>query len=654
MNTSKDRDYVAYAHGTELDSSKKLTSKPGDQFPDLAGQGDSNPSQTSDHTHSESPSLAGEGTLRRRDWRQMNRDEHRRGGPSQRRGSHGRQDHYSRPREDQGWGRNRDMNDRYYNGNGGSPRRGHFRGPEPQRSRSPVGRSQYSRSPSNGGSAGNRNSLSRSRSRSRSLGRNDGRNIASRSNGQSGRSSRLGREWGRRGHHEPDGRHRGADRYTSSRRSCSSSSNSNADTPTSSSSEDEDADGKMDESTFSKDQRTVFVSQLVMRATEKDIRRYFRRKVGCKVNEVILLRDKRTGNHKGGAYIEMGRIEDVNKAVAVTGQPPDFQRFPILVKASEAEKNYVIPASSAVVTATMMGASSSPAPFLTTDGRVVESQKVYVGGLDPNVSEEHLFALFSQFGELEKVTMQMDPGTQVRRGFAFLSFKDPKVANLAIQIMSNKPLAARPMKTGWASHPSSIAGVEIVTSEEFPEDASMRTQKAFAVLAQLTGATTAPVVPASSASFLATIESAVEKPVGVSLTTPTAELVIPSSAGNMQNEVQAAGANVATAGSESVTGPELLQGKTTKCILVHNMFDKDTETESGWDEELQEEFKEECGKFGQIVAVTIISDQPGGKIYASFETLEAARLCANNLSGRWFDKRKLRVEYVDESSFPKK
>jgi RNA-binding protein 39 len=454
----------------------------------------------------------------------------------------------------------------------------------------------------------------------------------------------MGQNRGQRGRYKVDDR-------------CSSSSNS--DSSTSSSSEDEQADGKREDSTFSKDQRTVFVSQLVMRATEKEIRRYFRRKVDCKVNEVILLKDKRTGNHKGSAYIEMGRIEDVNKAVGVTGQPPDFQRFPILVKASEAEKNYVIPASSSVVTATMMGAPSSSVPFLTKDGRVVEAQKVYIGGLDPSVSEEHLFALFSQFGELDNVIMQMDPGTKIRRGFAFLSFKDPKVANLAIQTMSNKVLVGRHMKTGWASHPSSISGVNIVTSEEFPEDPDMRCQKAFAVLAQLTGSTNTGFGNSESTGGKAVgLASAADSMMAAAAEKKEVMKDVASRAAEVDNASMTAGdvavaEATSAAPSTSESGPKLLRGELTKNILVHNMFDKDSETEEGWAEELREEFTEECGKFGEILAVTVISDQPGGKMYVSFGTLESAKKCANNLSGRWFDKRKLRVEYVAESSLPK-
>lgn len=64
-----------------------------------------------------------------------------------------------------------------------------------------------------------------------------------------------------------------------------------------------------------------------MRADEKDIRRYFRRKGKCKVNDVILLKDRRTGRHKGSAYVELVKLEDIPKALKLNAVVPDFQRF---------------------------------------------------------------------------------------------------------------------------------------------------------------------------------------------------------------------------------------------------------------------------------------------------------------------------------------
>jgi len=77
------------------------------------------------------------------------------------------------------------------------------------------------------------------------------------------------------------------------------------------------------------------------------------------------------------------------------------------------------------------------------------------------------------------------------------------------------------------------------------------------------------------------------------------------------------------------------------------MYDKDEETDEGWQKEIEEDFVEECSKFGKIESVTVMHTEPGGKIYASFVDPNGAKACAENLAGRWFDKRQLRVDYVE-------
>jgi RNA-binding protein 39 len=496
-----------------------------------------------------------------------------------------------------------------------------------------------------------------------------------------------------------------------------------------------------------------------MRTTERELKKYFKKKVGCKVNDVILLRDRRNArNHKGCAYVEVGRIEDVATAVAVSGQPPDFQRFPILVKASEAEKNYVNPlaAASAANSAKLMTkteglvgpmssaiavtpntnsyanttsdqekhggnvlSSSSTAttsflpPLRDENGRLIESQKVYVGGLDTSVREDHLYALFSQFGTLHKVQLQYHPNSQISRGYAFLTFRDPKVANLAIRTMAGQIVAGGALKTGWANQnqqsPASIAsGCTIVTSDQFPEGASDLVQKALSVLAQMTGSTPVAAGPqpnffaaatsnsgtgGSNPMSLATMaEQELDKAMGLA-GTPTAPTTsvsnqgIPTVAearasmaaggtGSMGATVAEARASLAAdvaarqlaaatsaaavaAAAETRAAPvakSSLIGNTdngpTPHLLVHNMYDKDEETEDGWEIEIKEEFLDECSKFGKIEHAKVMHKEPGGKIFATFVTLEGAKTCAENLAGRWFDKRQLRVDYMLEANPP--
>jgi RNA-binding protein 23/39 len=87
----------------------------------------------------------------------------------------------------------------------------------------------------------------------------------------------------------------------------------------------------------------------------------------------------------------------------------------------------------------------------------------------------------------------------------------------------------------------------------------------------------------------------------------------------------------------------------SKTLLIHNMFNKDEETDPGWENDIRDEFQDECSKYGTIVAVKVMHTEPGGKIFATFDSITGAQNCASNLAGRWFDKRQLRVEYVLES-----
>ena len=52
------------------------------------------------------------------------------------------------------------------------------------------------------------------------------------------------------------------------------------------------------------------------------------------------LSDKRTGRHKGCAYVKLSWVEDVHRVVEVSATTMEFQCFPILIKILEVEKNY--------------------------------------------------------------------------------------------------------------------------------------------------------------------------------------------------------------------------------------------------------------------------------------------------------------------------
>ena len=54
------------------------------------------------------------------------------------------------------------------------------------------------------------------------------------------------------------------------------------------------------------------------------------------------------------------------------------------------------------------------------------SRKLFVGGLNPNTTEDSLKAYFATFGAIEECILKFDPETQNSKGFGFVTFADPK------------------------------------------------------------------------------------------------------------------------------------------------------------------------------------------------------------------------------------
>jgi RNA-binding protein 23/39 len=508
------------------------------------------------------------------------------------------------------------------------------------------------------------NRRERSRSRSRSVSSESSRSASSYS-----RSS-YDDDNSKQGSRHKDSRSSRSSHSDVSSRGRSRSHSSSSSISVNESKAQEDNDTEVDPIPYSKDQRTVFVTQLVMRTTVKDLSQFFKHH-GIKVNEIELLRDRRSGQHKGSAYVELKRMIDVTKALNLSGQAPTFQRFPILIKESEAERNLAQSSATTSVITPVVSTSPptgiSPAlvatmqqqlqkqalkiklpPLKDANGQLIQAQKVYVGNLEVNVvTAQHLQLLFAPFGTLTEVQLQNG------KGFAFLQYYDPKEAALAIQTMAGQVLAGRPMKTGWATNPViSINGVAVVTSNEFPPDAAVRVQNAYQILAQITLAT---VVSPTSLTALN---------VGAGMNVPVVPSSLPMASAPVPTVADARASLAATAatmfvGPSSVPAIAASNGATdplkignlenpSRHVLVHNMFNKDEETEPGWENDLREEFIEECGKYGTIVNVIVVSREVGGKVYTSFTDLAGAQTCARSLAGRWFDRRQLRTEYVTD------
>ena len=117
--------------------------------------------------------------------------------------------------------------------------------------------------------------------------------------------------------------------------------------------------------------------------------------------------------HPGFAYVEMADLETIPTVLLMNEQVPDFQKFPIAVKASEAEKNYLAK-QEAIARGT-----------LRPDGGRIKKiglpNKVFLGNLHPNITEEDLMELLRPFGTVVDLTLSRNE-EGVSKGFAFATF----------------------------------------------------------------------------------------------------------------------------------------------------------------------------------------------------------------------------------------
>ena len=228
-------------------------------------------------------------------------------------------------------------------------------------------------------------------------------------------------------------------------------------------------------------------------------------------------------------------------------------------------------------------------------------------------------------------------------------------------------------KTGWANQQTTDKSIEEVTTAEVPPDANARIQQVHAAMVQLAG-TGLVVTPQMTIVGLNPNADATATATAVAAATPAAG--IPAAASSQVEAMAAAALDAAFGAAPAADAPASAASATpaaapsvssepadptkvggsdspTTSILVHNMFDKDEEDEEGWPNDIKEEFIEECGKHGKIISVLVMSNDPGGKIYATFETIDGARACGESLAGRFFDKRQLRAEFVQADDIPK-
>ncbi|CAF93583.1 unnamed protein product, partial [Tetraodon nigroviridis] len=323
-----------------------------------------------------------------------------------------------------------------------------------------------------------------------------------------------------------------------------------------------------------------------------------------KVRDVRMISDRSSRRSKGIAYIEFVEASSVPLAIGLTGQR--LLGVPIIVQASQAEKNRAAAAAAAAAAANNLQKG------------MMGPLRLYVGSLHFNITEEMLRGIFEPFGRIENIQLMVDSDTGRSKGYGFITFADAECAKKALEQLNGFELAGRPMKVGHVTDRSDAVAPPFPDGEEQERaGADLGSTGRLQLMAQLSEGTGLPMPPSAQQALQMSGAIALGAMAAVSAAmNPGLNMSIPS------------------------------QPLATHCFQLSNMFSPNSELPPGWELDIQHNVIEECNKHGGVVHIYVDKDSAEGNVYIKCPTIPAAMAAVNVLHGRFFNGKLITAAYV--------
>lgn len=194
--------------------------------------------------------------------------------------------------------------------------------------------------------------------------------------------------------------------------------------------------------------RTILVMQLNPKVRSLDLEEFFS-DVG-KVREVRLIMDSKTRRHKGIAYIEFEDAATAAKAFELSGKK--FFGAPIVIQSAQSDRyrsssdQHSSSTSQTLNHATTHTSSRSHLP--------PNCYRVYVGGLNVNLTEDMIRSVFEPFGPLVRLELMRDRVTNIPRGYAFITYAYIEDGQNAVKCLDGLELGGKAIRVSKSTDKS--------------------------------------------------------------------------------------------------------------------------------------------------------------------------------------------------------
>jgi len=218
---------------------------------------------------------------------------------------------------------------------------------------------------------------------------------------------------------------------------------------------------------------------------------------------------------------------------------------------------------------------------------------------------------FGQHGEIDFINLHMDPETGRSKGYGFIQFKRPDDAKKALAQCNGMEIAGRQIKVGLVND-TNKEGTGMLGELDDDEGGGL----------SLNAVSRAILMQKLQRESIMPPEDKKASPPR-SVTPPPQQHVSPPNNGIM-----------------------------SPCVMLKNMFSLEQQTDPSWEEEIKEDVREECSKFGSVVHI-FVDKYTNGHVYLKFGTIPGAQNAIYALNGRWFAGNQVSAEMLSEEKYYK-